>query len=80
METVGSPAVAQADRLAAKATAARVAETGATYGALSKKALEKQIKTLEREMREAAKALEFETAAGLRDRIAVLRDRLMELA
>jgi excinuclease ABC subunit B len=35
--------------------------------------LEREIKALERQMREAAKALEFEKAAGLRDRIRALR-------
>ena len=37
--------------------------------------LEKEIKFLEKQMREAAKALEFEKAAGLRDRIKGLRAR-----
>jgi excinuclease ABC subunit B len=37
--------------------------------------LEKEIKVLEKQMREAAKALEFEKAAGLRDRIKSLRAR-----
>jgi excinuclease ABC subunit B len=37
--------------------------------------LEKEIKVLEKQMREAAKALEFEKAAGLRDRIKTLRAR-----
>jgi excinuclease ABC subunit B len=42
--------------------------------------LGKQIRDLEREMREAARELEFERAAELRDRIKMLRDRLLELA
>jgi len=37
--------------------------------------LEKEIKVLEKQMREAAKALEFEKAAELRDRIKTLRSR-----
>jgi len=37
--------------------------------------LEKEIKAIEKQMREAAKALEFEKAAGLRDRIRTLRAR-----
>jgi excinuclease ABC subunit B len=37
--------------------------------------LEKEIKVLEKQMREAAKALEFEKAAGVRDRIKSLRAR-----
>ncbi len=38
--------------------------------------LAKTIKKLERDMREAAKNLEFEDAAALRDRISLLRERL----
>jgi len=43
------------------------------------KALRKAVNRLEREMREAAKELEFERAAELRDRVALLRERLLEL-
>ena len=43
------------------------------------KRLRKEIATLEREMREAAKELEFERAAALRDRISSLRQRLLTL-
>ena len=43
------------------------------------KDLAREIKRLEREMREAAKELEFERAASLRDRIKPLRERLLEL-
>ncbi len=56
-----------------------VREEVAAYGDMSPKALEKKIKMLEREMREAAKALEFEKAAELRDRVAALRARLLEM-
>ncbi|MCT4534908.1 excinuclease ABC subunit UvrB [Halodesulfovibrio sp.] len=42
------------------------------------KKLAKMIAKLEREMREAAKELEFEKAAELRDQIHVLRERLLE--
>ncbi len=35
--------------------------------------LEREIKVLEKQMREAAKALEFEKAASIRDRIKTLR-------
>ena len=59
--------------------ATAVREEAEPYGSMSKKALEKQIKMLEREMREAAKALEFEKAAAARDRIAMLRQRLLEM-
>nr|WP_287410178.1 excinuclease ABC subunit UvrB [Pseudodesulfovibrio sp.] len=54
------------------------AEDLAQYGA-DPKALQKSIKRLEREMREAAKELEFERAAELRDRVAMLRERFLEL-
>ena len=54
------------------------AESGVDYGSDPKK-LKKIIKRLEREMREAAKELEFERAAGLRDRVALLRERILEL-
>jgi excinuclease ABC subunit B len=37
--------------------------------------IDKEIRVLEKQMREAAKALEFEKAAGIRDRIKKLRDR-----
>ena len=56
----------------------KAAEAGADYGA-DPKALNKNVRRLEREMREAAKELEFERAAALRDRIALLRERILEL-
>jgi len=46
---------------------------------LDPKRLKKEIGTLEREMREAAKELEFERAASLRDRVLALRERLLQL-
>jgi excinuclease ABC subunit B len=46
---------------------------------LDPKRLRKEIGALEREMRDAAKALEFERAAVLRDRVQALRERLLEL-
>jgi excinuclease ABC subunit B len=60
-------------------TGASVREEAEAYGGMSRKAMEKQIRMLEREMREAAKALEFEKAAEARDRIAALRQRLLEM-
>jgi excinuclease ABC subunit B len=42
--------------------------------------LHAEIKKLEKEMREAAKALEFERAAEIRDRLKTLRDREWKLA
>jgi excinuclease ABC subunit B len=46
---------------------------------LDPKRLKKEIAALEREMREAAKELEFERAAALRDRVLALRERLLQL-
>jgi excinuclease ABC subunit B len=57
---------------------ALAAEDGVDYGA-DQKTLNKTVKRLEREMREAAKELEFERAAELRDRIARIRERMLEL-
>jgi len=54
------------------------AEDSAQYGA-DPKTLQKSIKRLEREMREAAKELEFERAAELRDRVVMLREKILEL-
>lgn len=41
--------------------------------------MEKEIRRMEKEMRDAAKELEFERAAGLRDRIELMRERLLKL-
>jgi excinuclease ABC subunit B len=57
---------------------ALAAEDGVDYGA-DLKTLNKTVKRLERDMREAAKELEFERAAELRDRIARIRERMLEL-
>jgi len=46
---------------------------------LDPKRLKKEIAALEREMREAAKELEFERAAALRDRVLGYRERLLQL-
>jgi len=46
---------------------------------LDPKRLRKEIAALEREMRAAAKELEFERAAELRDRVQGLRERLLQL-
>jgi excinuclease ABC subunit B len=54
------------------------AESSAVYGS-DPKQLKKVINKLERDMREAAKELEFERAAELRDRVAVLQERILEL-
>jgi len=55
-----------------------VAEVGEESGALRFRTVEdidKEIRVLEKQMREAAKALEFEQAASIRDRIKHLRER-----
>jgi excinuclease ABC subunit B len=54
-----------------------VAEKEAPY--LAPESLEKKIKALERKMREAAKSLEFEEAARLRDEMKALQGRQLEL-
>ncbi len=60
-------------------TMSMAAESVADYGSADPKMLQKTIRRLERDMREAARELEFERAAEFRDRIAVLRERLLEL-
>lgn len=57
---------------------AKAAEESAGYGSDPKK-LRTVVNRLEKEMRNAAKELEFERAAELRDRIALLRERILEL-
>ncbi len=56
--------------------AAQAAETFAPWSS-DPHELAKQIQQLERDMREAAKELEFERAAELRDRIRLLREHLL---
>ncbi len=58
----------------ARGGVALAAEEPAAYG-LSPEEASREIKKLERQMREAAKELEFERAAGLRDRIKALREQ-----
>jgi excinuclease ABC subunit B len=52
-------------------------EAEAKYESLSEKQLDQRIRKMEKEMLEAAKNLEFERAASLRDELKTLRDRLM---
>ncbi|WP_319466608.1 excinuclease ABC subunit UvrB [uncultured Pseudodesulfovibrio sp.] len=68
------------DSKSAKAggSVAMAAEDGGGYGSDPKK-LRTVVNRLEKEMRNAAKELEFERAAELRDRIALLRERILEL-
>ncbi len=54
----------------------KAAQTVAAYKVMSEKDLNKQVKKLEKEMLEAAKNLEFEKAAELRDRLRALKEVL----
>ena len=53
-----------------------VAQSRAKYEALSEKELAREIKRLEKEMLAAARNLEFEKAAELRDRMHALKQQL----
>jgi len=57
--------------------AKKAAEEEARFDTLSEKQLDQRIKKIEKEMLEAARNLEFERAASLRDELKTLRDRLM---
>jgi len=54
----------------------RAAQNEARYEAMSEKDLARELKRLEKEMLEAARNLEFEQAARLRDQLKTLRERL----
>ena len=56
------------------------AQETARYQALSEKEVTKEIKRLEKEMMAAAKDLEFERAAGLRDRLQAMKQLLFGVA
>jgi excinuclease ABC subunit B len=55
----------------------KAAEEDARYDALSEKQLDQKIRKVEKEMLDAARNLEFERAASLRDELKALRDRLL---
>ncbi|HEY2629776.1 MAG TPA: excinuclease ABC subunit UvrB [Usitatibacter sp.] len=57
--------------------AKKAAEEEAKFDTLSEKQLDQRIRKVEKEMLEAARNLEFERAASLRDDLKTLRDRLM---
>jgi excinuclease ABC subunit B len=57
---------------------AKVAETAASYSALSPEKLAKKLKQLEEQMYKHAKNLEFEDASKLRDEIQRLRDSMLK--
>ena len=54
----------------------KAAQNQARYEAMSEKDLTREVKRLEKEMLEAARNLEFERAAELRDRLKELKQRL----
>jgi len=58
----------------------KAAQASAKYGAMGGKDLEKELKLLEKQMLDAAKNLEFEKAAELRDRLYKLKERLFGVA
>ena len=55
----------------------KAAQTQAKYLAMSEKDVSKEIRRLEKEMLQAAKNLEFEKAAGLRDDLKKLRENVL---
>jgi excinuclease ABC subunit B len=54
----------------------KAAQSVARYGAMAEKELTRELKRLEKDMLEAARNLEFERAAALRDQLATLKERL----
>jgi len=60
--------------------ARQAAEEETRFDALSEKQLDQRIRKLEKEMLEAARNLEFERAASLRDELKILRDRMLAVA
>jgi excinuclease ABC subunit B len=54
----------------------KAAQAEARYAAMDEKALTREVKQLEREMLDAARNLEFERAARLRDQLKALKERL----
>ena len=58
----------------------KAAQAQAKYEAMPEKDLERELKRIEREMFDAAKNLEFEKAADLRDRLYQLKEKLFGVA
>ncbi|HEX7273672.1 MAG TPA: excinuclease ABC subunit UvrB [Casimicrobiaceae bacterium] len=58
----------------------KAAQADARYEAMPEKDLERELKRVEREMLDAAKNLEFEKAAELRDRLFQLKEKLFGVA
>ena len=65
------------DRRAELVTEKKAAQDRQKYDVLSVKQLETTIKRLEREMVDAARNLEFEQAAKIRDELRMLRNKLL---
>ena len=58
----------------------KAAQAHAKYNTMPEKDLEKELKRIEREMLDAARNLEFEKAAELRDRLYQLKQKLFGVA
>ena len=58
----------------------KAAQTKARYETMPEKDREKELKLLERQMQDAARNLEFEKAAQLRDRLFELRQAMFGVA
>jgi excinuclease ABC subunit B len=58
----------------------RAAQTRAKYEAMPEKDMERELKRVEREMLDAARNLEFEKAAQLRDRLVELKAAMFGVA
>src|SRR5689334_9678922 len=58
----------------------RAAQAKARYDAMPEKDLERELKQLEKQMQDAARNLEFEKAAELRDRLFELREKMFGVA
>jgi excinuclease ABC subunit B len=67
------------DKRTDKARLRKAAQDQAQYELLGEKEMESRIKKVEKEMLDAAKNLEFEKAARLRDELKVLRNRMLEV-
>ncbi|WHP46571.1 excinuclease ABC subunit UvrB [Mannheimia bovis] len=72
--------IGQSDKPKRGKQAVKKAENSANdYKPKSRKELEKELKTLEQQMRDFAKDLEFEKAAAVRDKIGQLKEYLLEV-
>jgi excinuclease ABC subunit B len=58
----------------------KAAQAKAKYEAMPEKDMQRELKTLERQMIDAAKNLEFEKAAELRDRLYQLKQQMFGVA